>query len=83
MNIYLKQSSIGNSSSGIWEAQTAKVPAINVGSRQNGRTRSTNVIDVQLDENKILNAISRLKAMIFRRKLRIVQIHTTRKTLPN
>lgn len=61
---------IGNSSSGIWEAQTAKVPVINVGPRQNGRTRSTNVIDVQLDKNKILNAISRLKSYGFQNEIK-------------
>ena len=38
---------IGNSSSGIHETPTFKIPAINIGNRQMGRERAANVIDVQ------------------------------------
>ena len=48
---------IGNSSSGIHETPTLKIPAINIGSRQNGRERAGNVIDVPNDGEKILEAI--------------------------
>lgn len=37
---------IGNSSSGIWEAPTVQTPCINIGTRQQGRKRAGNVIDV-------------------------------------
>jgi UDP-N-acetylglucosamine 2-epimerase len=50
---------IGNSSSGIHESATFGVPTINVGSRQNRRLRSDNVIDVDYDKNEIKAAIER------------------------
>jgi len=37
---------VGNSSSGIWEAPSFKLACINVGSRQGGRKRSCNVVDI-------------------------------------
>lgn len=48
---------IGNSSSGIIEAPSFKIPVVNIGSRQQGRERSTNIIDVQPEKNKIIKAI--------------------------
>jgi UDP-N-acetylglucosamine 2-epimerase (non-hydrolysing)/GDP/UDP-N,N'-diacetylbacillosamine 2-epimerase (hydrolysing) len=48
---------IGNSSSGIIEAPSFKIPVINIGNRQQGRGRSTNILDVQPEKNKIINAI--------------------------
>lgn len=50
---------IGNSSSGIHETPTLKIPAINVGSRQQGRERAGNVIDVPYEKAKILNGINK------------------------
>ena len=41
---------IGNSSSGIVECSFLKVPVINIGSRQLGRDRSSNVIDISNKE---------------------------------
>jgi GDP/UDP-N,N'-diacetylbacillosamine 2-epimerase (hydrolysing) len=49
---------IGNSSSGIIEAPSFKIPVINIGSRQNGRSRSNNIIDVEPKNEKILAAIN-------------------------
>ena len=37
---------VGNSSSGIHETPTFKIPAVNIGNRQMGRERADNVIDV-------------------------------------
>ena len=37
---------VGNSSSGIHETPTFKIPAVNIGNRQMGRERAANVIDV-------------------------------------
>ncbi len=48
---------IGNSSSGIIEAPSFKIPVINIGSRQQGRDRSSNIIDVEPQKTKILQAI--------------------------
>jgi len=48
---------IGNSSSGIVEAQSFKIPVINVGSRQQDRLSNPNVIHVAADINAIDKAI--------------------------
>ena len=48
---------IGNSSSGIHEAASFNVPVINVGTRQQGRLRPKNVIDVGHDVKEIISAI--------------------------
>jgi len=48
---------IGNSSSGIIEAPSFKVPSINIGTRQNYRERSTSVIDAGYNRNEILRKI--------------------------
>ena len=47
---------LGNSSSGIKETPAFACPTINIGSRQEGRLRGQNVIDVNYDENEILKA---------------------------
>ncbi len=55
----LKHSSllIGNSSSGIHETATFHIPTINVGTRQSGRLRPKNVLDVGYVKEEILSAI--------------------------
>lgn len=52
---------IGNSSSGIHETATFNIPTINIGTRQQGRLRPNNVIDVGYNKNEILNAINKCK----------------------
>ncbi|TWT98637.1 UDP-N-acetylglucosamine 2-epimerase [Stieleria varia] len=47
---------IGNSSVGIRECAYLGVPVVNIGSRQSGRQRGLNVIDVDYDEIEILAA---------------------------
>lgn len=42
---------VGNSSSGIVEVPALKVPVIDIGSRQKGRTRSKAVLEVNLDDD--------------------------------
>jgi UDP-hydrolysing UDP-N-acetyl-D-glucosamine 2-epimerase len=49
---------IGNSSSGIIEAPSYKVGTINIGSRQAGRPRSELILDVDMDEEAIKQAIT-------------------------
>ncbi len=51
---------IGNSSAGIREAPSFKLPVINIGSRQNGRLRASNVIDVDHDTKQIKDAINKV-----------------------
>lgn len=48
---------VGNSSSGIIEAPSFHLPAVNIGIRQEGRQRSCNIIDVIHDKTQIINAI--------------------------
>lgn len=48
---------IGNSSSGIIEAPSFKLPVVNVGDRQKGRLRNKNIIDVNCNEDEIIDGI--------------------------
>ena len=65
---------IGNSSSGLWEAPSFELPAINVGMRQKGRVRGKNVIDVSgLDLLEIKNAIKKARSPKFKDKLKGMQ----------
>ena len=50
---------VGNSSSGIKETPAFGVPFINIGSRQEGRLRSTNVINAPYDKHRIIKAIKK------------------------
>jgi len=50
---------IGNSSSAIIEAPSFKLPAVNIGSRQKGRERSSNVLDVDYDSLEIKSAVEK------------------------
>ena len=50
---------VGNSSSGIVEAPSFGLPVINIGSRQEGRERAENVIDVDYDKEQIETAIKK------------------------
>ncbi len=48
---------IGNSSAGIREAPTFALPVVNIGTRQAGRQRAANVLDVPYDREAIARAI--------------------------
>ncbi|MDY6973313.1 MAG: UDP-N-acetylglucosamine 2-epimerase [Thermodesulfobacteriota bacterium] len=48
---------VGNSSSGIIEAASFKLPVVNIGNRQQGRVRGKNVIDVSSNRHSIEKAI--------------------------
>ena len=60
---------LGNSSSGIVEAATFKVPAVNIGIRQEGKVKPINVIDTNYNYNKIYKAILIAKSEKFRKKI--------------
>ena len=49
---------VGNSSSGLREGAFLGTPCVNIGSRQDGRERAANVIDVKYDSLEIKNAIN-------------------------
>jgi len=48
---------LGNSSSGLVEAPSFSMPAINIGNRQRGRPRAKNVLDVDPDAENIVEGI--------------------------
>ena len=48
---------VGNSSSGIKETPAFGCPTVNIGSRQKGRLRGTNVLDADYDADKIYAAV--------------------------
>lgn len=60
---------IGNSSSGIIESSSFKLPVINIGTRQSGREKAENVIDVDYDSNEILQALNYIKSEEYQNKL--------------
>ena len=53
---------IGNSSASIREGAFLGTPAVNVGSRQQGRERGANVTDVGHDREQIVDAVQRQAA---------------------
>lgn len=60
---------VGNSSSGLIEAPSFGLPVVNVGSRQRGRLRAANVIDVDPARDEIAAAIRRALDPAFRASL--------------
>jgi len=65
---------IGNSSSAIREGSFIGTPAVNVGNRQNMRTRGKNIIDVEYDRSAIVDAI---KQQINSKRFKGEQIYGT------
>jgi GDP/UDP-N,N'-diacetylbacillosamine 2-epimerase (hydrolysing) len=64
------KSIIGNSSSGIIESASFKLPAINIGRRQNNRLKGKNVINVpKVSEKEILKAIKMTDSKNFLKKI--------------
>jgi GDP/UDP-N,N'-diacetylbacillosamine 2-epimerase (hydrolysing) len=61
---------IGNSSSGIIEAASFKLPVINIGSRQQGRERTKNVIDINCDAKELLTAIKKSSNQKFKQNIK-------------
>ena len=59
---------IGNSSSGLIEVPSLKIPTINVGSRQNGRLRAMSVIDCDIEISSIKKAIKKALSKKFKEK---------------
>ena len=60
---------VGNSSSGIIEAPSFRLPVVNVGTRQQGRVRAANVIDVGYSRGEILEGIKQAVQPSFRKSI--------------
>jgi UDP-N-acetylglucosamine 2-epimerase (non-hydrolysing)/GDP/UDP-N,N'-diacetylbacillosamine 2-epimerase (hydrolysing) len=57
---------VGNSSSGIVEAAPFGLPVVNIGTRQQGRLRNSNIIDVGYHRDEILRGIRKAVSPEFR-----------------
>lgn len=63
---------VGNSSSGIIEGPSFHLPVVNIGTRQHGRERAENIIDVTYSTRQIIRAISNaLSDASFKRKVKL------------
>jgi len=60
---------VGNSSSGIIEAASFKLPVVNIGNRQRGRVHGKNVTDVGYSRAEILRGIVKATSQDFRASL--------------
>jgi GDP/UDP-N,N'-diacetylbacillosamine 2-epimerase (hydrolysing) len=60
---------IGNSSSGLTEAPTMRVPTINIGERQKGRLRASSVVDCAPQRRAILDAFAKSQTPEFKAML--------------
>ena len=58
---------IGNSSSGIRESASLKIPFVNIGNRQDHREQNSNTINCECNTESIYNAIS--KAILMKENL--------------
>jgi UDP-N-acetylglucosamine 2-epimerase (non-hydrolysing)/GDP/UDP-N,N'-diacetylbacillosamine 2-epimerase (hydrolysing) len=61
---------LGNSSSGIIEAASFELPAVNVGMRQRRRERGRNVLDAEPTVESILDRVNTARSEQFRRSLK-------------
>jgi UDP-hydrolysing UDP-N-acetyl-D-glucosamine 2-epimerase len=61
---------VGNSSSGIMEAASFALPVVNVGIRQQGRERASNILDTPADDSSIRAAIGQALTPEFRASLK-------------
>ncbi|AZL86074.1 UDP-N-acetylglucosamine 2-epimerase (hydrolyzing) [Aliivibrio salmonicida] len=59
------QGLIGNSSSGLIEVPSLKVPTINIGERQKGRVRGDTVIDCECTAEAILASVTDSQSVVF------------------
>jgi len=64
---------VGNSSSGLTEAPSFRLPVVNVGDRQKGRVRARNVIDVSCTRDGIKKGIAKALSSRFRASLRTMR----------
>jgi UDP-N-acetylglucosamine 2-epimerase (non-hydrolysing)/GDP/UDP-N,N'-diacetylbacillosamine 2-epimerase (hydrolysing) len=60
---------VGNSSSGIMETASFALPTVNIGMRQQGRERASNVLDAAANKVAILRAMETVRTAEFRKSL--------------
>ncbi|MFM7021667.1 MAG: UDP-N-acetylglucosamine 2-epimerase [Flavobacteriales bacterium] len=63
---------IGNSSSGLIEAPSFKIPTVNIGDRQKGRIKAKSVIDCDPEYKSIVQAINQAFSPDFKKKVKKV-----------
>jgi UDP-hydrolysing UDP-N-acetyl-D-glucosamine 2-epimerase len=63
---------VGNSSSGMFEAPSFRIPVVNIGDRQKGRLRAKNIIDVDYSKESIVQGMKR--ALRLRAKGQLKQV---------
>jgi UDP-hydrolysing UDP-N-acetyl-D-glucosamine 2-epimerase len=61
---------IGNSSSGLTEAPSFRLPVVNVGDRQKGRIKADNVIDAGYGKDEIMGAIEEALSEPFKKRIK-------------
>ena len=64
---------IGNSSSGIIEAPSFKIPTVNIGDRQNGRIKASSIINTPAKKGEIIKAINLALSESFQTRLKDVK----------
>jgi UDP-N-acetylglucosamine 2-epimerase len=64
---------VGNSSSGLIEAPSFRIPTVNIGDRQKGRIRAASVIDCPPERDAILAACREALSAPFRAGLATVE----------
>ncbi len=77
---------LGNSSSGISEAPSLKVPTVNIGDRQKGRIMAESVISCEPLRDEIVNAVKKAEDPLFRESLKDMESpfgdgHTSEETV--
>lgn len=60
---------IGNSSSGLWEAPSFRLPVVNIGNRQKGRLHGRNIVHAELNADSIQSAVVQVTQASFREAL--------------
>jgi UDP-hydrolysing UDP-N-acetyl-D-glucosamine 2-epimerase len=64
---------VGNSSSGLTEAPSFRLPVVNIGDRQRGRVMARNIITVRCNEAEIVQGIKRAISMRFKNSIRTMR----------
>jgi len=64
---------LGNSSSGLTEVPSFKIPTINIGDRQRGRIKASSVIDSKPCKEEIINSINKALSNSFKKQIKNVK----------
>ena len=64
---------IGNSSSGLTEGPSFKIPVVNIGDRQKGRIKAENIIDVACEVDAIRAGIEKATSSEFRQSIQDIR----------